>query len=558
MPDPKLQIILAAKDITGAALTKFQGRITAITKSVFSFRGALGALTGAGGFGLLITKSIETADAIGKTADKLGVTTTALQEYRYAAERSGVETKTLDMALQRFTRRTAEAAQGKGELRGVLEQYNIAVRDAAGNTRATEAVFRDLADVIQRTTDPAERLRIAFKAFDSEGAALVNMLRDGSAGLEAFGEKARGLGVILDDDLIRGSENAKDAMDDLGKVIQVNFSKVVLENVESITAAVETLANAMSKVAKYAGLRGISGTFAQGAKLAREGKIDWEKFYKAGFFERQRMVDEALGGAQTTFEGPSIVRRKIPPPAGPTVIPPARSPAIPPWQDKTSMKYDTMAPGDVYDRTMGVELSRFAQYDTLVRDSEKAYEDMTGHVREYAEYTGGAYESIDSRISTSFSHASDALSEFVTSGKVDFKGFADSLIGDLVRIQARMVMSGLLSGLTSVFTSGLPSTIRGGAGGGYGFDAGGHIGEPVAGIGLQSGRSYEFHANETVIPDSRLGGGGANIEININNQSGTSLEAETQTIRQDPEKMVADIIIKRKMTNRRFRDALRS
>jgi hypothetical protein len=36
----------------------------------------------------------------------------ALQELRFAAKASGIEQQTLDMALQRFTRRAAGAAQG--------------------------------------------------------------------------------------------------------------------------------------------------------------------------------------------------------------------------------------------------------------------------------------------------------------------------------------------------------------------------------------------------------------------------------------------------------------
>ena len=74
-----------------------------------------GALIGAatvGGLGALIDRSISAADAIGKTADKIGVGVEALQELRFAAKASGVEQQTLDMALQRFTRRAAEAAQG--------------------------------------------------------------------------------------------------------------------------------------------------------------------------------------------------------------------------------------------------------------------------------------------------------------------------------------------------------------------------------------------------------------------------------------------------------------
>ena len=210
--DHKLQIILAAKDISGTALTKFKGSVTALTKSVFSLRGVIGTLGGTAGIGYLVKSSLEAADAIGKTADKLGLSTAALQEYQYAAEQSGVKQETLNMALQRFTRRTAEAVQGKGELKGVLEQYNIAVTDAAGNTRATGDVLNDLANVMSRADSEAERLRIAFKAFDSEGAALVNMLKGGSAGLDDYRQKARRLGLVIRDDLIDNAETANDQL----------------------------------------------------------------------------------------------------------------------------------------------------------------------------------------------------------------------------------------------------------------------------------------------------------------------------------------------------------
>ena len=99
-----------------------------------------GALVGAatvGGLGALIDRSISAADAIGKTADKIGVGVEALQELRFAAKASGVEQQTLDMALQRFTRRAAEAG-GTGEAKDALAQMGIALRDQSGNLRRSE------------------------------------------------------------------------------------------------------------------------------------------------------------------------------------------------------------------------------------------------------------------------------------------------------------------------------------------------------------------------------------------------------------------------------------
>jgi hypothetical protein len=111
-----------------------------------------GALIGAatvGDLGALIDRSITVADAIGKTADKIGVGVEALQELRFAAKASGIEQQTLDMALQRFTRRAAEAAQGTA-----LAQMGIALRDQSGNLRRSEDLLGDVADAL-----PASRTR---------------------------------------------------------------------------------------------------------------------------------------------------------------------------------------------------------------------------------------------------------------------------------------------------------------------------------------------------------------------------------------------------------------
>jgi hypothetical protein len=67
-----------------------------------------------GGLAAPVDRSISAAAAIGKTADTIGVGVEALQELRFAAKVSGVEQQTLDMALQRSTRRAAEAAHGTG------------------------------------------------------------------------------------------------------------------------------------------------------------------------------------------------------------------------------------------------------------------------------------------------------------------------------------------------------------------------------------------------------------------------------------------------------------
>lgn len=62
--------------------------------------------------------------------------------------------------------------------------------------------------------------------------------------------------------------------------------------------------------------------------------------------------------------------------------------------------------------------------------------------------------------SDAFSSMEDAIVSFSTSGKLSFKGFANSVISDIARIAARMAISGLASsvigGVSGLF--GTPST----------------------------------------------------------------------------------------------------
>jgi len=176
----------------------------------------LGALaTIAGGAAMIrgFDRMISRLDSIGKTADRLGLTTDALQELRSAAEQSGVAVNTFDMAIQRFGRRIAEARQGTGEARGVIEEMGIALTNASGEARPLEAVLADVADRMSEMSDQTDRNRIAMKLFDSEGVALVNMLRDGSDGLERMTERAREMGQVIEEDSVRAAEKLRTQID---------------------------------------------------------------------------------------------------------------------------------------------------------------------------------------------------------------------------------------------------------------------------------------------------------------------------------------------------------
>lgn len=163
-------------------------------------------------FGGILSAAALTAGAVSavkdlaqlaNAADRVGVSAQQLQELRFAGEEVGIEFKQTDLAVQRFVRRIAEARQNTGELQGVLKQYKIQLVDANGAARDSVDVLKDLADATAGASDEGEQLRIAFKAFDSEGAAFVNVLRKGGQGIDAFIRQAHELGIVIEEDVVR-------------------------------------------------------------------------------------------------------------------------------------------------------------------------------------------------------------------------------------------------------------------------------------------------------------------------------------------------------------------
>jgi len=233
MSSLETRIIISARDMATSTMRRVEMSLEGVRSRALAVGGVM-----ATGLGLayVAKESLSAADKIGKVADKVGFTTDQLQELRYAAELNNVAQAQLDMGMQRFSRRLGEVAQGTGELLAVSKQYGVQLRDGNGQMRSNIDLLGDFSNVIQNAESDQEALRIAFKLFDSEGAALVNMLRGGSGALNQMREDAHSLGLVLDEQLIRNSEKANDELTRLERVLRTQLVGTVAEFSPEIAA----------------------------------------------------------------------------------------------------------------------------------------------------------------------------------------------------------------------------------------------------------------------------------------------------------------------------------
>lgn len=213
-------------------------------------------------------------DEIGKTADRLGLSTDALQEFRAAAEGAGVAQATFDMAMQRFGRRLAEARIGKGEAKDALAELKIEMFDAHGAALPLEQVFGQVADKMADMSSQTDRNRLAMKLFDSEGVALVNLLREGSAGMDEMRREARELGVVINESLIRKAEESQTKLDLMSRVISANLSTALINIAPLLVNAAEGIAAISGAVNEFLSISSAFEEVDNGLSSLEQSAID--------------------------------------------------------------------------------------------------------------------------------------------------------------------------------------------------------------------------------------------------------------------------------------------
>jgi|TARA_R110000744_G_scaffold152542_1_gene266662 hypothetical protein len=250
-----VKIVIKAFDETRKGFGAVNKGLAGVTKSVVSMRSAMVLAAGAVGFGYLVKRSLDATDSLKKTADKIGTTTEALASLRYAANITGVSTNTMDMALQRFTRRTAEAAQGTGEAKGAIRELGINAKEL--NKMPLDKRMIVLADAFSNVGSESDKLRLAFKLFDSEGAALVNTLSLGSGGLNDLLGEAKALGLALSGSAAKGVEDTNDALTKLGSLFKGLTDQTVAAFAPAIEMIVERFTVFLQTIVKSKG--GVEG-----------------------------------------------------------------------------------------------------------------------------------------------------------------------------------------------------------------------------------------------------------------------------------------------------------
>lgn len=175
----------------------------------------------------LMKAMIESADQINKTAQNLGVATSELQKWQYAASLSGVSTEEFTTALQAFSRRLGEMNSETTRGQYILGQLGIKLEDLR-NMAPTDAMAI-LADRIKNISDPTKRTSALMELFGRQGAKMGVLLSQGSEGIQAAMKEAQEFGFVLSQETLDKASAANDEFDRIGRATRAAGQNMAAE-----------------------------------------------------------------------------------------------------------------------------------------------------------------------------------------------------------------------------------------------------------------------------------------------------------------------------------------
>lgn len=214
-----------------------QNKLGGLRKSTLDLNKAMGGLlafAGAASFTGLVKSSLDAANHLGDLEKRLGVTVEGMSRLQYAAQLTGVSSRTLETGLQRMTRRVAEAANGSGEAVKALDELGLSASKLA--KLSPEKQFHVLADALNGVENPADKVRLAMKLLDSEGVALIQTMDGGSEALRKMGAESDRVGATISKSMADGATDANEALNrlkasgaSLGNSLAVNLGPTIAE-----------------------------------------------------------------------------------------------------------------------------------------------------------------------------------------------------------------------------------------------------------------------------------------------------------------------------------------
>ena len=188
--------------------------VSNIKKTIISLGAAYAGIKGVEAFKSMIDDSIDLADATGKLAQKLGVSTETLSKYQYAAGFAAISNGELNAGIAALTRRlTNFERSGGGAAKQAFKELGISAKYAREHFANTDDAFKEILKRLEKMPDGYRKTAIAQDIFSKSASSLMRLT---ASDLKKFGDQAQKMGLVI------SGSTAKMAAEYHDKIAQLN------------------------------------------------------------------------------------------------------------------------------------------------------------------------------------------------------------------------------------------------------------------------------------------------------------------------------------------------
>lgn len=218
---------------TGTFRRDMIGAISPLNTFANAISGVNGLIAGLGfglsavGFVSFVKRQAEAIDELGKTSDRLNISTEALAAYQRGAKLSGIETEAFTGSLEKFNRLIGLAAMGSTDAQKSFAHLRLDAADLI--QMPLDEAIAIVADRLNALQTSAERAAVAQEIFGRGGQTMLSFLAEGSEGLAKFKEEAQQMGLAFSRIDSRMVETALDRLEDMSSLLGVIGGQIAIE-----------------------------------------------------------------------------------------------------------------------------------------------------------------------------------------------------------------------------------------------------------------------------------------------------------------------------------------
>jgi len=532
----KFDLVVAAKTVGAGSIKRLGNSMQGVSGRVKNLRLAMGGLNktfatfgliiSGGAFAGLVKGAIDSADSFGKMADQTGIAANTLQAYVNAGKLAGVSQETIDKGLRRLAQSMREADQGVATYKDSFDSLGISVRSTDGTFKTSEQVLGEVADRFATMENGATKAAISMEIFGRSGANLINLLNGGAASLEEFN-------YAVSDEFAQNAEFFNDQI----AVLAIQFDGFRKQLVDALLPTLNNLVKMFSNILSSdkdfdaffngieVGLKIISSSVFTVVAGFRFLATTIRSIASA----LNQLKKGNLGGARDALGG------------GLT-------------ETNEQLKKDMKVFKQIFSGEENAPATYFSKGTKKLQDfSEEITKSFGGQMQsKLASFNNSIktiQESMADVVIKGIKGMEDALVNFVTTGKLNFKDLTRSIISDMARIAIQQTITKPFGN----FIEGLFKNANGNAfvnGQVQKYSYGGIVNKPTLfpmanGMGLMGEESAEAilplrRGSNGKLGVESSGGGSTNIVVNVD-ASGTSVEGNDAEANQFGQQLAAAI-----------------